>query len=139
MAANTEPIFGLTPKTQGTEILPADTTTLKTLFTAGANGARVLSVNAVTSDTAANDLNLYVQVGGAGTNFNIGGKRVAIASGNVVASTIPSVNVLDGTQITGLLADGSLQLGAGDVLKAGVVATVTAAKAVQIVVQAVDY
>lgn len=141
MAANTTgPIWGLVPKAQGTVIQPADTTTPKAIYTAGSNGARVLAVNAVTDDTAANDVNLYVQVGGAGSNYNIGGKRVAIASGNVVASTIASVSLLDAGQMPGaILADGSLILGAGDVLKAGVVATVTSAKTLTIVVQATDY
>lgn len=139
MAANTSPIFGLTPKTQGTLFQPADTTTVKAIYTAGSNGARVLSVNAVTDDTAANDVNLYIKVGGAGSFYNIGGKRVAIASGNVVASTIPSVNLLDPTQIPSILSDGSIQLGASDVLGAGVVATVTTAKTLTIVVQAIDY
>lgn len=139
MAANTSPIFGLTPKVVGQTIVPADTTALKTIYTAGANGARVLSVNAVTNDTAANDVNLYIQVGGSGTAYNIGGKRVPIASGNVVASTIASTQLLDSGQIPGLLSDGSLQLGAADVLQAGVVATVTAAKTLTIVALGIDY
>jgi hypothetical protein len=139
MAANTSPIFGLTPKVVGQTFQPADTTALKTIYTAGAFGARVLSVIATTNDTAANDVNLYIQVAGAGTAYNIGGKRVAIASGNVVASTIPSVNLLDATQIPGLLSDGSIQLGATDLLQAGVVATVTTAKTLTITTQAIDY
>lgn len=140
MTANTTgPIWGLTPKTTGTNFTNATGTTVTTICTAGANGARVLTVNATTSDTAANDVNLYVQPGGSGTAFNIGGKRVAIASGNVVASTIPSTNLLDATQIPSLLSDGSLQLAAGDVLQAGVVAAVTSAKTLTIVVQSTDY
>lgn len=133
------PIWGLTPKVQGTVFQPADTTALKAIYTAGANGARVIGISAATDDTAANDVNLYIQVGGAGSNYNIGGKRVAIASGNVVASTIAAVQLLDTGQMPFLLPDGSLQLGAGDVLKAGVVATVTAAKTLTIVTQATDY
>jgi hypothetical protein len=139
MTANTAPIFGLTPKVQGTDFTNATGTTVTTIYTAGSNGCRILGINAVTDDTSANDVNLYIQVGGTGTNFNIGGKRVAIASGKVVASTIASVQLLDTGQITSLLADGTLQLGAGDVLKAGVVAAVTSAKTLSIVVQAIDY
>lgn len=140
MVANVAgPIWGLTPKVTGTTILPADTTTPKSICVAGSNGARVIGINAATDDTAANDVNLYVQIGGSGANYNLGGKRVAIASGNVVASTIPAVNLLDAGQIPSLLPDGSLQLGPADVLKAGVVATVTAAKTLTIVVQSTDY
>ena len=139
MAAGTNPIFGQTPKTQGTIIAPADTTVPKAIYTAGANGAIILGINAVTTDTAPNDVNLYVLVGGTGTAQNIGGKRVPALAGMVAASTTPSTQLLDRTQIPSLLPDGTLQLGAGDVLQAGCVATVTTAKALTVLVQALDY
>lgn len=140
MTANVAgPIWGLTPKTQVTAFTNADTTTPKAIYTAGSNGARVVGIGATTSDSAANDCNLYVQVGGGGTARNIGGKRVAIASGDVVASTIAAVSLLDAGQIPCLLPDGSLLLGAGDVLQLGLVATMTAAKTLNIFVQALDY
>ncbi len=140
MTANTSPIFGLTPKTADVTFVNADGTTAKTLYTAGANGARILAINCVTSDTAANDLNVLVKTaGGGGTARNIGGKRVPIASGDQVASTITSINLLDPAQIACLLPDGSLQLGASDVLQIAPVAAVTAAKTLTIVVIAVDY
>lgn len=139
MAAGTTPIFGQTPKTQGTNFTNATGTTKTTIFTAGANGARLLSVSAVTSDTAANDVNLYVQVGGSGTVFNLGGKRVPIAAGDVVANTIAGVQLLDVGQFPGLQPDGSLLLGPADVVQAGVVAAVTAAKTLTIFAQGLDY
>ena len=140
MAAGTSPIFGATPKTLVTTFVNADGTTTKTIYTAGSNGgARVLSIFATTSDTAANDVNLYLQTGGAGTIGNIGGKRVPLASGDVVGSTVPGVNLLDVTQLPALLSDGSIQLGALDVVQAGVFAAVTAAKTLTIVVIAIDY
>lgn len=139
MAAGQNPIFVQSPKTQVQTFANADSTTKKTLYTAGANGALVLGIGAVTSDTAANDVNLYVQSGGAGTVANIGGKRVPLASGDVVASTIPAVNLLDRAQIPSLLSDGTLQLGPNDVLQAGVVAAVTSGKTLTIVTQAADY
>ncbi len=139
MAANTSPIFGLTPKTQGTNFTNGTGTTKTTIYTAGANGARVLSVGAVTSDTSPNDVNLYLQVGGSGTVYNLGGKRVPAGSGDVVASTTAGIQLLDVGQFPGLQPDGSLLLGAGDVVQAGVVAAVTAAKTLSIVVQALDY
>ena len=140
MVANTSPIFGLTPKTAAVTFVNADGTGLKTLYTAGANGARIVAVNATTDDTAANDVNLYVQIGGSGTARNIGGKRVPLASGSVVASTVASVNLLDSSQIPGaILPDGSIMLGPSDVLQCGVVAAVTAAKTLTIVAFGVDY
>lgn len=139
MPANTAPIFGLTPKVVGVNFANADGTTKKTIYTAGSSGARVISINATTSDTAPNDVNLYIQVGGAGTVYNIGGKRVPLASGDVVASTVASVQLLDVTKILAVATDGSITLGAGDVLQAGVVAAVTTAKTLSIITQAIDY
>jgi len=140
MAANTAPIFVLTPKTNDVTFVNGDGTTAKTLYTAGASGSRILSINAVTSDTAANDVNILVKTnGGGGTARNIGGKRVPAGSGDQVASTTTSVQLLDPAQIAGLLSDGSLQLGATDVLQVAPVAAVTAAKTLTIVVQAADY
>jgi hypothetical protein len=133
------PIWGLTPHNEVATIEPADTTTPKAIYTAGANGGRVIGIGATTNDTAANDVNLYIQVAGAGTARNIGGKRVPIAAGNVVASTIPAISLLDPVQIPCLLADGSLQLGPGDVLQAGVVATVTTAKTLSLFIMGTDY
>ena len=80
MAAGTSPIFGQNVKTQVTTFVNADGTTKKTIYTAGANGSRILAIAATTSDTAANDVNLYVQSGGAGTVANVGGKRVGMTS-----------------------------------------------------------
>ena len=141
MAANTTgPIWGLVPKTTGANFTNATGAGVKvTIYTAGANGARVIGIGAVTSDTAANDVNLFIQPGGAGTIYNIGGKRVPLASGDLVASTVAAVQLLDVGQIPSLLPDGSLQLGASDVLQAATVAAVTAAKTLSIVVQASDY
>ncbi len=139
MAANTSPIFILTPKTAGTNFTNATGTTKTTIYTAGSNGARLLSINAVTSDTFANDVNLFIQPGGSGTVYNIGGKTVAAQAGDLVVSTTPSVNLLDPSQVSGILADGTIQLGASDVVQAAVVAAVTSGKTLSIVVQAGDY
>lgn len=140
MAANTSPIFGLTPKTTGTNFVNATGAgTKQTICTAGANGARVLAIGATTSDTAANDVNLFLQPGGSGTVYNIGGKRVPIAAGDAVASTIPATQLLDPTQLPFLLSDGSLELGPSDVLQAATVAVVTSGKTLSILVQSIDY
>lgn len=139
MVANTSPIFGATPQTTGTQFTNATSTTVTTICTAGANGSIVESVIAVTSDSAANDCNLYIQHGGSGTTFNIGGKRVPAGSGDVVASTTPAVQLLDPAQIAGLLADGTLKLGANDKLAMGVVAAVTTAKTLTITVLSTDF
>lgn len=73
-------------------------------------------------------------------HYPLGGKRVAIGSGDpTVANPTAAVQLLDTGQFPFVLPDGSLQLGAGDVLQVAVQATVTAAKAVSIVAQYGDY
>lgn len=140
MAANTTPIFYATPKTAAVQFANADGTTKKTILTAGSNGALVLGLEATTTDTAANDVGLYVQIGGAGTVYPIGGKRVALGSGDATAANpTAAVSLLDVGQFPFLLPDGSLQLGAGDVLQAGVQAAVTSAKTLTILAQYGDY
>ncbi len=138
--ANTAPIYYGTPTTKGTNFVNGDGTAKKTIYTAGALGARVLSVQAVTSDTGAagNDVNMYVQVGATGTAYNIGGVNVPPSSGDAVVSTAPSVLLSDPTQIVGILPDGSIQLGAGDALQAAPVAAVSTGT-LTIFVQAGDY
>lgn len=140
MAAGTSPIFYATPKTAGVQVANADGTTKKTLLTAGANGSIVLGIEATTTDTAVNDVGLYIQVGGSGTVYPIGGKRVAIGSGDATAANpTAAVSLLDVGQLPFLLPDGSLQLGAGDVLQVGVQAAVTSTKTLTIVAQYGDY
>ncbi len=139
MAANTSPIFIGTPKTAAQTFANADATALKTLYTAGANGSRIMGIGATTTDTSANDVELYVLVGGVGTAQPIGGGRVAALAGSIAAPVSAAVSLLSATQIPMLLSDGSLQLGAADILQASVQAAVTAAKTLTVVVQAGDY
>lgn len=140
MAAGTSPIFYAAPKTAAVQITNADGTTHKTLLTAGVNGSLVLGIAATTTDTTANDVGLYVQIGGSGTEYPIGGKRVAAGSGDATAANpTAAVQVLDVGQLPFLLPDGSLQLGAGDTLRVAVQAAVTAGKTVTLLAQYGDY
>lgn len=140
MAANTSPIFVKNRKVAVVQILPADTTTLKTLMTAGAEGARLLAVNVSTDDTAAETLGLYIQIAGAGTNYPLGVKTVALRSGDPTnTGAVPSVNLLDLAAIASLDPDGSLGLGAGDVVKVGAQATITAGKTTTVAAIYGDY
>lgn len=140
MAANTSPIFYGSAKTAAVQIANADGTTKKTLLTAGSNGCIVLGIEATTTDSAVNDVGLYVQLAGAGTVYPIGGKRVAIGAGDATAANpTAAVSLLDVGQLPFLLPDGSLQLASGDVLQVGVQAAVTSAKTLTIVAQYGDY
>jgi hypothetical protein len=140
MAANTSPIFIKNRKVAVVQIVPADTTTLKTLMTAGAEGSRLLAINVSTDDTAAETLGVYIQIAGSGTNFPLGVKTVALRSGDPTnTGAVPSVNLLDLAAIASLDPDGSLGLGAGDVIKVGVQATITAAKTTTVAAVYGDY
>lgn len=141
MAANTSPVFVASVKTGGVQFANADGTTLKTLYTAGANGSRIASIFVSTTDTSANNIGLYIQVGGAGTAYPIGAISAAALSGALNGATAPvaGINLLTLSSIPALQSDGSLLLGAADVLQASVGAAVTAAKTLTLVVQGGDY
>ena len=141
MAANTSPIFVKNRKVAVVQILPADTTTLKTLMTADAtNGSRLLAINVSTDDTVAETLGVYIQIAGSGTNYPLGVKTVALRSGDPTnTGAVPSVNLLDLAAIASLDPDGSLGLGPGDVVKVGVQATITAAKTTTVAAIYGDY
>lgn len=140
MAAGTSPIFYAVPKVAAVQIANADGTTKKNLVTAGANGSLVFGIEASTTDSAANDVGLYVQIAGSGTAYPIGGKRVSALSGDATtANPTAAVNILDIGQMPFLLPDGSLQLGAGDVLQVAVQAAVTSTKTLTLVAQVGDF
>ncbi len=137
MAANTSPIFPKTVETGANTFANADGTNPKTIVTAGADGARVFSLNAATDDTAAIDFSVYVQRDGAGTNELLGTVSVPAGAGNV--SGTPAVNLLDPSKIKGLDADGSLILGGTDLLRVAARTAVTAAKTTYVVASYGDY
>ena len=60
MAANTQPIFPITPNFWSVSIAPADTTATKTVGTSGANGGRVMRLLFLSTDTVARDVNILI-------------------------------------------------------------------------------
>jgi hypothetical protein len=96
MTANTSPIFGLTPISTPVTIVPGDTTTAKTLYTAGANGGRLLSCSVASDDTSAVRVNVSVTV--SATSYVVGQVTVPIGAGTGTTDTA-SVNLLDATKL----------------------------------------
>lgn len=149
MAVTATPIFPQTIKSYGVQILPADTTTVKTLATAGANGSKIDAIIIQSTDTAAQYVTLTVQVGGAGTAFPLGNIIVPITAGSQATGTAPSVDALraGGTSnvanIPGFsydsLGNKCLYLSAGSVLGVNTGTTVTTAKAVTVFAQGGDF
>jgi hypothetical protein len=130
MAANTSPIFEEVVSGDGVSFTSADTTTKKTICTAGLDGRRLDSIRICSDDTAAVNLAFYIN--DTSTDFYIGNVNVPIGSGY---TTIPLVEAL--STLSPNLA--YLPLKASHVLKANCVATMTAAKTLTIFAHGGDF
>jgi len=130
MAANTSPIFELTPIAKGNTFTSADTTALKTIFTAGTFGSRVDQISIETDDTAAVNLAFYINDGA--TDFYIGVVNVPIGSGYTTVPLVDGVLTLGPTL-------GYIVVPAVYLLKANCVATMTAAKTTTVLALGGDF
>jgi hypothetical protein len=139
MPKSTSLNFTQSLKLTGVKILPADTTTLKTLFTAGANDSVVKAINVQSTDTAARVVNLYVNDGT--TDFLVGAVNIPLNSGNTGA--VAAIDLLGGTLLPSLPYDSNgkrvLPLPAGYVLKVSSQTTVTSAREITVVCMSEDY
>jgi hypothetical protein len=136
MPANTAPIFVLTLNNKGQSWTHADAAaTTKDLFVAGANGSRLASVAASSTDTSAIDVQLLAFDGS--TAWLVSTVTVAIGAGNTGA--VAAQNLLSLSQCPWLNSDGSLTLPSGWKLQASNVTQVTAAKTLTLVSLGADY
>jgi len=135
MAQNTSPIFVLTINDKGVTFVNADGTTTKDIFVAGANGSRLASISATTTDTSANLVILYAYDGS--TAYRIGEVSVAAASGT--DGSTAAVNLLSLSMNPWLNSDGSLTLPTGWKIQASVSTSVTSAKTLTLVAWGADY
>lgn len=124
-------IFYQTSNVGAVHILPADTTTSKTLLTAGANGSVVTNISVHSTDTAAKDVTLLVTVGA--TDYPIGTVAIPLRTGDT--NSAPSINLLALANIspafnTDVNGNRYLELPANAILKVKAGTTVTAAKAI---------
>jgi len=131
MAANTTPVFSLTPFDAGLTFASTDTTTRKTVYTAGTNGSRVDGLVVSTSDTAA--VNLAFWINDTTTDYYIGVVTVPIGSGY---TTVVRVDALATLAPPGFKA---LVLKAGYLLKCNCVATMSAAVTTTVVAIGGDF
>jgi hypothetical protein len=139
MAKSTNLNFTQNVKLSGAKIAPADTTSLKTLFTAGTDDAVVKAINVQSTDTAARVVQLWVNDGT--TDFLIGSVNIPLRSGD--NGTAASIDLLGGTLMPSLPYDANgkrvLPLPSGYILKVNSQATVTSAKEITFVCMAEDY
>lgn len=146
MAMTSTPAFLQTVQTGGVQILPADTTAKKTVFTAGANGSKVEMFNIASTDTSARDIQVFLNDGT--TDYLLTTIAVPANAGNT--NSVPPVGLL--TFISSAvyttpnfqlpvdaMGNRFIHLKAGWSIKAASLTTVTATKAVSILVQGGDY
>jgi len=110
------------------QILPADTTDLKTLITAGANGALIKEIYITTDDTSDVDVELYLNNGT--TDFLMCSYKIPTLSGKSGNLSVKLLSVTNRNEI---------RLQSTYTLKIKAVATITAAKVVDITAEAYDY
>jgi hypothetical protein len=136
---NINPTFPKQPQGGKVQILNATGTANVTAYTAGTSGSKVVAIMASSTDTSGRDIAIKITNGG--TDYVLGTKTVAANSGFVAGT--PAVNLLDPTVIVGLPTDSDgnkfLYLISGDTLTANSLTTVTAAKAINIVVVTADF
>lgn len=120
MPANTTgPIWELVPKNEAVSFASGDTTTKKTLVTAGTNGTRLDSIMCSTDDTTT--VNLAFHLGDGTTDWYIGNVNLPIGAGYTTVARVEALATL-------APALGYLIVEAGWTLKCNCVATMTAAK-----------
>lgn len=135
----TAPVFVGTPKNGKVQIANADASAQKTVYTAGASGSKVVSLNLQSTDTSSRDVQVSITNGG--TSYPLGTLTVPANSGNT--GSVVSINALTPGFLAGLPvdADGNpyLLLVSGDTLTVSALTTVTAAKLITAVAMAGDF
>lgn len=131
MVANKEPIFVLSPRASGYQFDDGDTTTITTVFTAGAEGSRVDQIQCCTNDTAAINFAFHIKLSG-GSDMYIGNVNVPIGSGYTTVAIVDAIATLAPSL-------GYIPLPANAELRANCVATMTAAKVAYVECLGGDY
>ncbi len=144
------PVFTQTPltaaatQTSGSAWTPSGSTTtnLIKILTAGSNGARVTSLIAATTDTAANNLFIVIDAGGNGGNLGIAGQvNVPVTAGTAAGTA--ATDLLNSATTPGLPVDNNgknfIHLQANDVLYIGLVTGMTSGKTLFITAQYENY
>lgn len=125
MAANTSPIFQLKPlPVGGAQFTSADTTTKKTICTGATDGTRIDAIYVCSDDSAAVNLMFYLNDGS--TDFYIGNVNIPAGSGYTTVVRVDAMSTLAPSL-------GYIWLEASKTLKAKCLATMTAAKTMDVV------
>lgn len=138
MAVTHQGVFVQSPMTTPMSFVNADGTSKKTLYTAGSNGSKVVRINATTTDTSNNTVQLWLTR--SSTSYLIGTAVVTTLAGTngtqATQDLIPSSLITLPTDNDG---QRYLFVQSGDTLQASVTVAVTAAKELDIVTIASDF
>jgi hypothetical protein len=141
MAVTPTPIYPQALNQTIVTIVNADGTTLKTAFTAGANGSKLEALYVTNTDTNAYTMQIYETI--SGTDYLIGTASIPLSSGNTTSA--PTVNLLSPTgnfgSVLSIDSNGNryLYLRASAIIKVATTGTVTAAKTVTIISVGEDF
>jgi hypothetical protein len=139
MATSNLPIFPQVLQNWAVQILAADTTTIKTLVTGGANGSKIEAINVALDDSAAKTLILYLNDGS--TNYLLSWFNIPANSG--FTTIAPSVALLINAQIPSINFDNNgnkyFYLKSGWKLNVAAQATLTTGKTMHITANGGDF
>lgn len=139
MAGTATPIFPQTVKSYVAQILPADTTTKKTLITGATNGTKIEALNVASTDTLARDVQVWMTI--SAVDYLLATVSIPANSGNTNA--LPSIDLLRHAQWPSLSYDSNgnrmLYVASGAVLKVASTVTVTTAKEIDFLAIGGDY
>jgi len=110
------------------QILPADASNLKTIWTPGSNGSKIDHILVSTTDTSARDMQFYVTI--SAVDYLLA--TVSIPANSGFTNAVSLATILDHARFGSMLQDVNgnriLYLASGSVLKAKMLTTITAAK-----------
>lgn len=133
MAITSTGSFPQTPKNGNVQILPADASALKTIYTGGSNGSKITAIMVTSNDTAARDLTWGITT--AAVFYPLGTVTIPITAGTI--NSAAAVNLLDILKTPGLPLDSDgnpyvFLASASYTLQVKALTTVTAAKEIDV-------
>lgn len=115
--------------------------TLVTVWTAGANDGVLKSFGVTSTDTAARILQVFINIGGGGTDLLAGSVKIPIASGSDGATA--AVDVLRSALVSWLSCDAYgnkvFNAEAGTTIKVSTTTAITSAKTIQMLGEGGDF
>jgi hypothetical protein len=139
---NVNPTLVRQPQNGKVQIANSDGQSQKAVYVAGANGSKIVGLISASTDTAAHDVQLSINVGGTNTAGTVGGGSnyplgtIAVAAGAGNSSSVGSANLLSPVSLAGVPFDSDgnpyILLQSGDILVASSLVTVTAAKLITV-------